>query len=556
MGDLLDDLAELGSDEEEIINILPVGTKQGVSFGLDPNSKEGEAMEDGESGEEDSSDGEDIADVREFSGSKHGRKRNREEEIPVDDELEAELAAVSSGGKTGLGSVAKLRSTARFREHMRNVDEYLSKGSQVESVVGSLEEWPEYRLVVACNALLTALDDELHAVHRYTVELYAPRFPELERLVPTAKEYIRTVATIGNASDLTALDLTQILPSATVMLVTVTGSTTAGKPLPPPALAAVMSSIEEWEALLSAREKILSFVETRMGVMAPNVCALLGARVSALLVACAGGLTALSRSPSCNVQVMGSKKRVASRPGNITSIAPGTTVVTRHAGVLWDAPVVANAPPALARKTAKVLAGKVVLAARLDAFSGEKGAGAAFLAEIEDKIAKWCEPPPARAHKPLPAPDEGAGKKRRGGRKARAYKEKMGITEVRKEANRLAVTDAGVGDYDNAAMGLDRGMLGTGATATGRMRVGRKGSQKGLTILRKGVGGAGGGGSMSAGVGGGALTSFAMTSVKGMQLAAGAWTGMAPAPQVSKTSEYFNASGAFTALPGAGVKRG
>jgi hypothetical protein len=98
----------------------------------------------------------------------------------------------------------------------------------------------------------------------------------------------------------------------------------------------------------------------------------LGARVGAQLLACAGGLTALSRAPSCNVQVMGSKRRTGA-----AAAAAGARAAERphkHAGVIFEAALVAEAPHALQRRAAKTLAAKVVLAARMDAF-GEGRAG-------------------------------------------------------------------------------------------------------------------------------------------------------------------------------------
>jgi U4/U6 small nuclear ribonucleoprotein PRP31 len=44
--------------------------------------------------------------------------------------------------------------------------------------------------------------------------------------------------------------------------------------------------------------------------------------------------------------------------------------------------------------------------------------------EILRKIEKMQEPPPAKIIKPLPRPDEGEGKKRRGGRRLRKMKER------------------------------------------------------------------------------------------------------------------------------------
>ncbi len=57
--------------------------------------------------------------------------------------------------------------------------------------------------------------------------------------------------------------------------------------------------------------------------------------------------------------------------------------------------------------------------------------------EIVHKIEKWQEPPPAKIVKPLKAPDA-EGKKRRGGRRLRKMKERYGMTDMRKAANRIS----------------------------------------------------------------------------------------------------------------------
>ncbi len=56
--------------------------------------------------------------------------------------------------------------------------------------------------------------------------------------------------------------------------------------------------------------------------------------------------------------------------------------------------------------------------------------GRKFKTEMEAKIEKWQELPPAKTVKPLPCPD-GEAKKRRGGRRLRKMKERYGLTDVR-----------------------------------------------------------------------------------------------------------------------------
>ncbi len=64
-------------------------------------------------------------------------------------------------------------------------------------------------------------------------------------------------------------------------------------------------------------------------------------------------------------------------------------------------------------------------------------AGQRMREEILRKIDKWQEPPPAKQIKPLPRPDEFENKKRRGGRRIRKMKERYGMTDMRKAANRM-----------------------------------------------------------------------------------------------------------------------
>ena len=79
------------------------------------------------------------------------------------------------------------------------------------------------------------------------------------------------VLKLGNEIELTEVDLTGILPSATIMVVTVTASTTIGTPLPEDALAAVIESCEQVLTLSENKQKMLAFVESRMSVVCPNL---------------------------------------------------------------------------------------------------------------------------------------------------------------------------------------------------------------------------------------------------------------------------------------------
>ena len=89
-------------------------------------------------------------------------------------------------------------------------------------------------------------------------------------------------------------------------------------------------------------------------------------------------------------------------------------------------------------RVARLVACKVTLAARVDSFhESQKGEqGKRLLSDIERRLEKLQEPPPVKAIKPLPPPID-PGRKKRGGRRHRKMKERLGMTELRTQANQM-----------------------------------------------------------------------------------------------------------------------
>ena len=88
-------------------------------------------------------------------------------------------------------------------------------------------------------------------------------------------------------------------------------------------------------------------------------------------------------------------------------------------------------------KAARLVACKVTLAARIDSFheSPQGQQGKALLSDIERRLEQLQEPPPVKAVKPM-APPIDPGRKKRGGRRHRKMKERLGMTDLRVGANR------------------------------------------------------------------------------------------------------------------------
>lgn len=108
----------------------------------------------------------------------------------------------------------------------------------------------------------------------------------------------------GNEMDLTMVNLDDVLPQATIMVVSVTASTTSGQPLSSENLQKVQDAAAVALQLDEDKIQILQLVQQKMHKIAPNLSTAVGTEVAARLMGVAGGLINLSKMPACNVQVL------------------------------------------------------------------------------------------------------------------------------------------------------------------------------------------------------------------------------------------------------------
>lgn len=87
------------------------------------------------------------------------------------------------------------------------------------------------------------------------------------------------------------------------MVVSVTASTTSRKQLSEEDLQKVLGAASMALQLDDDKADILKLVQLKMHHIAPNLSAAVGTEIAAKLMGVAGGLTALSKMPACNVQV-------------------------------------------------------------------------------------------------------------------------------------------------------------------------------------------------------------------------------------------------------------
>ena len=128
--------------------------------------------------------------------------------------------------------------------------------------------------------------------------------------------------------------------------------------------------------LSDVRTLLAKEVSERANSVMPNISALIGGLVAARLMARAGGLLPLSRLPASAIQVLGAKTALFA---HLRTQTPSP----KH-GIIFQHRRVHNAPREVRGKVARVLSGKLAIAARLDYFRGS--ADPEFLEKAQKRI--------------------------------------------------------------------------------------------------------------------------------------------------------------------------
>jgi U4/U6 small nuclear ribonucleoprotein PRP31 len=182
----------------------------------------------------------------------------------------------------------------------------------------------------------------------------------------------------------------------------------------------------------------MAFVESKMTTMAPNMCEVVGRTCAAKLIAAAGGIDELAKMPACNIQVMGSQKRALL----------GQSKVGKHLyhGFFGELPIVESAPEEFKTRIVRMLSNGVAKCAKFDAgkSSQDGSLGRKIRDEIDNRFDKIQEPLEGQKPKPILAQFEEKPKRRRGGKKYRKMKERLGLTQVRQMQNRILMDPSNV----------------------------------------------------------------------------------------------------------------
>ncbi len=143
-------------------------------------------------------------------------------------------------------------------------------------------------------------------------------------------------------------------------------------------LEVIKNIADNWINLYESRKKVESFIEGLMKRKAPNVSSVVHPLVGARLIAVAGGLKRLASLPASSIQILGAHKAI------FMHLVKGAKP-PKH-GILFQAKEVRTAPKKLRGKIARLLATKIAVAARVDAFGEGRYVGDELRKEIDEKL--------------------------------------------------------------------------------------------------------------------------------------------------------------------------
>jgi nucleolar protein 56 len=272
---------------------------------------------------------------------------------------------------------------------------------------------PDLQIVQSINSV-----DELDKISNLEAmrvrEWYGLHFPELDALVQDPMAYCRIVADTGLRTNCSVEKLQATgFSEAKIAAIVEAADKSKGGELRPEDLDALVLLATEAVSTGKLRDKMLRHVERNMGKLCPNLTAMAGAGIGARLIAKAGSLKRMAEMPASTVQVLGAEKAL------FRALKTGGRP-PKH-GIIFQHPAIHAAPLWQRGKVARLLGAKLVLAARIDYYSGKLNQQLVdkMNAKLEEIKKKYPEPKPGQLRK---EPEQRGGRREdRGYRGKREY---------------------------------------------------------------------------------------------------------------------------------------
>ena len=307
---------------------------------------------------------------------------------------------------TEQGIIASSEEIATFR---REVSIILAK-----SKVSAASEEKDLLIKNAIDAV-DEIDKAINVLIMRLREWYSLHHPSLNRLVEDQEIFTKILSTSTGKASINKGGLESVgVPDTMAEQVVNALIGDIGAELQDSDLAVITSLAKSVNGLYLMRNELETYISSMMESVAPNLAALAGPMIGARLISLAGSLKELARKPSSTIQVFGAEKAL------FRSLKTGADP-PKH-GIIYRVPEVNTAPFWQRGKIARSLAGKLSIAARIDAYS-DRDTGSTlreqFISRVEEIRRQNPEAPPPKPQKPRPEqrrrPERRGGPQRRRG---------------------------------------------------------------------------------------------------------------------------------------------
>ena len=236
-------------------------------------------------------------------------------------------------------------------------------------------------MIVQAIALLDDLDKELNTYAMRVKEWYGWHFPEMGKILNDNLAYARVILSMGMRTSAAEADLSEILPEEIEAAVKSAAEISMGTEITTEDLENIKALAEQVVSFTEYRQQLSGYLSARMAAIAPNLTALVGDLVGARLIAHAGSLMNLAKSPASTIQILGAEKALFR--------ALKTKHDTPKYGLIYHASLIGQATGKNKGKIARMLATKAALGLRVDALAdwSVEGGGKGDLVPEEEKSA-------------------------------------------------------------------------------------------------------------------------------------------------------------------------
>merc|ERR1719273_2861838 len=304
-------------------------------------------------------------------------------------------------------------------------------------------------MIIQSIALLDQLDKDVNTFAMRIREWYSYHFPELIKIVPENALYARVVKLIKNRKEITQEahfeKLEQILmDSARAQAVIDASKSSMGMDISPIDLLNIDTFASRVIGLTDYRKELSTYLQSKMGLVAPNLATLIGDTVGARLISHAGSPTNLAKAPASTVQILGAEKalfRALKTRGN-----------TPKYGLIFHSSFIGRAGAKNKGRISRYLANKCSIASRIDAFSEEATTvfGSKLKEQVEERL-KFYETgdlPRKNVEVMAEAVEEAAEAAKKKKKKDKKKKRKLEEADETMDTTAPAVVDTAVEEAD------------------------------------------------------------------------------------------------------------